>query len=127
MPDLDIQEQASLDALIDAIDPRRDPDARLASIRAAAEADPAFALGVAAATLSGFVGALAEEGEAIDEQLAAIRGFVIESEIVSPRPATLDDMRRFWPDKTDEELQAAAAAIAAAGGEMTVVREATDG
>lgn len=37
------------------------------------------------------------------------------------RPASLDDMRLAWPDKTDDELRAAADAIAAAGGTLTVV------
>ena len=36
------------------------------------------------------------------------------------RRASLADMRRVWPDKTDEELLAAAEAIAAAGGILTV-------
>lgn len=39
---------------------------------------------------------------------------------MTERPANLDDMRRFWPDKTDDELQAAADAIAAAGGTLNV-------
>lgn len=37
------------------------------------------------------------------------------------RPATPEDMARFWPDKTPEELAEAAKAIADAGGHMTVV------
>lgn len=39
------------------------------------------------------------------------------------RPATLADMHRFWPDKTTQELTAAADAIEKAGGVMTVVTE----
>lgn len=39
---------------------------------------------------------------------------------MTDRPANPDDMRLFWPDKTDDELQAAAAAITAAGGVMTI-------
>lgn len=37
------------------------------------------------------------------------------------RPATLDDMRRAWPDLTDEELTAALTAIGRAGGRLDVV------
>lgn len=36
------------------------------------------------------------------------------------RPARLDDMRRFWPGKTDEELQQAYAAVMNVGGLLTV-------
>lgn len=36
------------------------------------------------------------------------------------RPADLHDMHRAWPDKADDELRAAADAIAAAGGTLTV-------
>lgn len=37
------------------------------------------------------------------------------------RPATMEDMARAWPDKTPEELAAARAEIANAGGILTVV------
>jgi len=37
------------------------------------------------------------------------------------RPATREDMRRFWPDLTEEELAAAWAAIESAGATMTVL------
>jgi len=46
---------------------------------------------------------------------------LISTDQPAERPATMEDMRRFWPDKTAEELEAAAAAVAEAGGEMTVV------
>jgi len=36
------------------------------------------------------------------------------------REATLEDMARFWPDKTPEELAAAYEVLVAAGGRMTV-------
>lgn len=36
------------------------------------------------------------------------------------RPAGLEDMRRFWPNKTDAELRAAHDAIVAVGGKLTV-------
>lgn len=36
------------------------------------------------------------------------------------RPASLDDMRRCWPDKTDAQLQAAYAEIMDMGGVLTV-------
>lgn len=37
------------------------------------------------------------------------------------REATMEDMIRFWPDKTPEALAAAFEQIKAAGGTMTVV------
>lgn len=36
------------------------------------------------------------------------------------RPATIEDMRRFWPDRSDADLKAAHAAILDAGGEITI-------
>ena len=40
--------------------------------------------------------------------------------MTTERPATADDMARFWPDKTPDELAAARTAIEAAGATMTV-------
>ncbi len=36
------------------------------------------------------------------------------------RPATIEDMRRFWPERSDADLKAAHAAILDAGGAITI-------
>lgn len=36
------------------------------------------------------------------------------------RPATVEDMQRFWPDKSRDELEQVHALIASIGGQLTV-------
>jgi hypothetical protein len=50
-----------------------------------------------------------------------LAGAVLSVPFPAERPATLDDMRRAWPDQTDEELINALAAIERAGGRLDVV------